>query len=83
MEFLNPTPVSLVRGVGIFRVLQIYWYHACEYLAPIATVLFSEVSEKKEWLQKIKTWLWQGKIKKIIQECQKHLHSLAADAADA
>ena len=59
------------------------WYHACEYLAPIATVLFSEVSEKKEWLQKIKTWLWQGKIKKVIQECQKHLHSLAADAAQA
>jgi hypothetical protein len=59
------------------------WYHACEYLTPIATVLFSEDSEKKEWIQKTKTWLWQGKIKKVIQECQKHLHSLATDAAQS
>jgi hypothetical protein len=57
------------------------WYHACEYLTPIATILFSEEAKKKRWLQKTKTWLWQGKIEKVLRECQKHLHSLAATAA--
>lgn len=59
------------------------WYHACEYLTPIATALFSEEAKKQDWLEKTKTWLWQGKIKKVLRECQKHLQSVAAHEAQA
>ena len=59
------------------------WYHACEYLTPIATALFSDDAQKKKWLQKTKRWLWQGKIKKVLQECRKHLRSPAAAAAQS
>jgi len=59
------------------------WYHACEYLTPIASAIFPEEVQKKEWLQKTKNWLWQGKIKKVIRECRKYLKSLAATAVHA
>ena len=59
------------------------WYHACEYLTPIATAIFSEKAQKKEWLQRTKNWLWQGKIEKVIRECRRQLKSLAAEAAQA
>lgn len=59
------------------------WYHACEYLTPIASGVSSDEKQQKDWVQKTKDWLWQGKIKKVIQECQKYLTSLAAEAARA
>jgi len=58
------------------------WYHACEYLTPIADAVFSQGTERQKWLQKVKDWLWHGKIQKVIQACQQYLHhSLAAEAA--
>ena len=59
------------------------WYHACEYLTPVASGVSSDEVKQKDWLQKTKDWLWQGKITKVIQECQKYLTSLAATAAHA
>ena len=58
------------------------WYHACEYLTPIADAVFSQGAEREEWLQKVKDWLWHGRIQKVIQACQRYLHhGLAADPA--
>jgi hypothetical protein len=58
------------------------WYHACEYLTPIADAVFSQEAERQKWLQKVKEWLWYGEIKKVIRDCQRYLHhSLAAEAA--
>ena len=58
------------------------WFHACEYLTPIADAVFSQETEKQSWLQMTKDWLWQGNIMKVIQACQHYLHhSLAAEAA--
>jgi hypothetical protein len=58
------------------------WYHACEYLTPIADAVFSQDAERQTWLQKVKDWLWNGKIKNVICSCQPYLHHrLAADAA--
>jgi hypothetical protein len=58
------------------------WYHACEYLTPIADAVFSQDSERQEWLQKVKDWLWHGRTQKVIQACQRYLHhSLAVEAA--
>ncbi len=56
------------------------WYHACEYLTPIAGAVFSKEDECQKWLQKVKDWLWYGHIKKVIRACQQYLHHpLAAD----
>lgn len=58
------------------------WYHACEYLTPIAEAAFPQPNERKAWLEEIKTCLWLGKIKNVIQACQAFLnHNLAADVA--
>lgn len=58
------------------------WYHACEYLTPIAEAVFSQENERNAWLEEVKTWLWQGNIKKVIQACQAYQdHHLAADSA--
>lgn len=58
------------------------WYHACEYLTPIAEAVFSQAAERQKWLQKVKDWLWHGRTHKVVQACQRYLHhALAADAA--
>ncbi len=58
------------------------WYHACEYLTPIADAVFSQDAERQEWLQKVNDWLWHGRTQKVIQACQRYRHhALAADAA--
>jgi len=58
------------------------WFHACKYLTPLAETVFSQATERQNWLQKVKNWLWQGKIKKVIRACQRYInHSRAAEAA--
>jgi predicted SprT family Zn-dependent metalloprotease len=58
------------------------WYHACEYLTPIAEAVFSRKSERQKWLQKVKDWLWHGSIHKVIRACQRYRqHPLVAEAA--
>jgi hypothetical protein len=46
------------------------WYHACEYLTPIAEAAFSQEMERQAWFQKVKDWLWKGEIQNVIQACK-------------
>jgi len=47
------------------------WYHAVEYLAPIAHAAFGEDSpEAKQWLKAIRTHLWEGRVQKVIAACR-------------
>lgn len=58
------------------------WYHAREYLTPIAEAAFSSETERQQWLQQVEDWLWQGNIAQVIQACERCTgHSLAAEAA--
>lgn len=57
------------------------WYHACEYLTPIAEAIFPQDSERTAWLQSVKEWLWQGQVQKVIQACQAYLHHPSASEA--
>jgi hypothetical protein len=58
------------------------WYHACEYLTPIAETVFPQTSDRMVWLQQVKEWLWQGQVQKVIRACQPFLHHhSAAEAA--
>jgi hypothetical protein len=55
------------------------WYHAVEYLAPIAEAAFgSESRSAKDWLEGVRTSLWEGDIDQVIAACQafqKHPHA--------
>jgi hypothetical protein len=58
------------------------WYHACEYLVPIADAVFSQAAARQKWLEQVKNWLWQGQVQKVIQACQRYCrHKTAGEAA--
>jgi hypothetical protein len=58
------------------------WYHAVQYLAPIAEAVFSTQDQRQRWLREVKDWLWHGRTQEVIQACQRYLdHPLAAEAA--
>jgi hypothetical protein len=54
------------------------WYHASEYLPPIAEAAFElGTSQYHAWLENARTFLWEGQIDKLIYACQQ----LSAQAA--
>lgn len=59
------------------------WYHASEYLPPVAEAAFGRDSpEYAEWLQQARTQLWEGQIDDLIHDCQLlAAHPAAAQAA--
>ena len=47
------------------------WYHACEYLAPIAQAAFpDEPQANKTWLEQTREDLWQGRIQHVLAACR-------------
>lgn len=47
------------------------WYHACEYLPPIAEAVFGkDTPQYHEWLEQARTQLWEGQIDALIHDCQ-------------
>ncbi|MGB5539654.1 MAG: ISKra4 family transposase [Gammaproteobacteria bacterium] len=47
------------------------WYHACEYLPPVAEAAFGcETPEYAAWLQQARTQLWEGQIDDLLHECR-------------
>jgi hypothetical protein len=58
------------------------WYHASEYLSPVAEAAFGPATaQAKEWLEQARTDLWEGRIEELIQECQRLAQILAAREA--
>jgi len=45
------------------------WYHAVEYLTPIAHALLPEKEEQEKWLYEMKTHLWLSRTKTVIDAC--------------
>lgn len=45
------------------------WFHACEYLAPVAKVAFSSTQQRSHWIERVKTDLWQGNLDAVIAAC--------------
>jgi hypothetical protein len=50
------------------------WFHACEYLAPVAQVAFTKQEKRDNWVEQMKTALWKGKLDVVIAACQKHIN---------
>jgi len=47
------------------------WYHACEYLAPIAQAAFpNDPLKRQEWLDQTRELLWQGQIQAVLAACR-------------
>ena len=58
------------------------WYHASEYLSPVADAAFGhDTPQAKEWLEQARTDLWEGRIQELIQECQRLAQIPAASEA--
>jgi hypothetical protein len=52
------------------RAIQILdWFHATEYLMPVAKAAFPTEETQKEWMAQAKQALWDGKIDEVITAC--------------
>jgi hypothetical protein len=45
------------------------WFHASEYLMPVAKAAFSNVEAQDDWVNLAKQALWDGKIDEVIAAC--------------
>ena len=45
------------------------WYHALEYLTPIAHALFAEDTDQKAWIDEMKAHLWFSRTQIVIDAC--------------
>lgn len=62
------------------RAVQIVdWFHACEYLTPVAKVAFKDTAQQTAWLHQVKTDLWQGRVAAVIAACQACRHPARED----
>lgn len=52
------------------KAIQILdWYHAVEYLTPVAQALFSEKEKQTAWLSTMKEHLWFSRTQTVIDAC--------------
>jgi hypothetical protein len=56
------------------------WFHATEYLMPVAKAAFSTESAQNEWVCQAKHALWDGLIDEVIDACLDLVH--ATDSSD-
>ena len=45
------------------------WFHACEYLMPVAKAAFDNEERQDEWVRTTKTALWEGRLDEAIDAC--------------
>lgn len=48
------------------------WFHACQYLAPIAQAVMADPGAQHAWLEYMKNLLWNGQLDDLIAACQQH-----------
>jgi len=52
------------------KAIQIVdWFHACEYLAPVAKVAFRDVRQQEQWIERVETDLWNGRLDAVTTAC--------------
>ena len=71
-------------AVWIWRLVEKYfpqatqivdWYHASQYLTPIAEAAFgSSTAQAQQWLTQAQTDLWEGHLPDVLQACRTFLH---------
>jgi hypothetical protein len=43
------------------------WFHATEYIAPVANLVFSDEDQCQAWTKQVRTWLWEGDLDAVIE----------------
>lgn len=55
------------------------WYHACQYLHPVAQLAFKDKSKRECWLEKVTGLLWTGDLDAVIAACAEHIQPTLED----
>jgi hypothetical protein len=65
------------------KAIQIVdWFHATEYIAPVAKAAFNNEHKQQSWTTQVRTDLWEGDLDAVIAAFNRFTdHSKAADAA--
>ena len=81
---LAPELIFLGDGaVWIWNLVQTYfpnaiqivdWFHACEYLMPVAKIAFADKNRQAEWIKQLKQWLWEGQLDQVMTACAAHIN---------
>lgn len=50
------------------------WFHACEYLRPVAKQAFDDSVQQQQWLKSTRDALWHGELETVIAACQAHVN---------
>lgn len=57
------------------------WYHASQYLTPIAETAFgADTEQAQQWLTQARSDLWEGRIQEVVQACRTFLRRSASRA---
>jgi len=57
---------AVVIGDGASWIVD--WYHAVERLWGLGREAFGE--RASEWVEKVKEWLWEGRVEEVVRECE-------------
>jgi hypothetical protein len=45
------------------------WFHACEYIPPVAKATFRDKQQQQTWIDQVRADLWAGRIDLVISAC--------------
>jgi hypothetical protein len=65
---------SLVREHYPEAVQIVDWFHATEYIAPVAKAAFLTETEQIDWSRDVRTALWRGDLNGVIQAFRAYTH---------
>ncbi len=51
------------------------WFHACEYLMPVARQAFHDKNKQQQGLHSTRDALWKGDLETVIDVCAEHIQS--------
>lgn len=71
---------NLVKQYFPDAVQIVDWFHACQYLYPVADALSCSVEVQNNWITEMKTFLWNGEVDVVIQECRLRLSQVGPPA---
>ena len=73
---------NLVREHYPEAVQIVDWFHATEYIAPVAKAAFATEEDRQVWTQRVRTLLWEGDLDTVIHAFEHYTqHKHAAEAA--
>lgn len=73
---------NLVREHYPEAVQIVDWFHATEYIAPVASAAFATEAQQQAWIKQVRTHLWDGELDSVIAAFERFTdHHRAAEAA--